>query len=80
MDSGVFNVFNNLTGGPGRNRTTDTRIFNPHVLVFAIVELCASVTSGHAFNEAKFTPKGIKWVAGLMASERASSALKELEK
>ena len=40
IDSGVFNVFNNLTGGPGRNRTTDTRIFNPHVLVFAIVELC----------------------------------------
>ena len=27
----------------------------------------ASVTSGHAFNEAKFTPKGIEWVAGLWA-------------
>lgn len=40
----------------------------------------ANLTSGHAFNEAKFTPNGIKWVAGLMASERVSSALKELEK
>lgn len=36
----------------------------------------ASPANGHAFNEAKFTPKGIEWIAGLMASERVSSALK----
>ena len=29
IDSGVFNACNGLTGGLGRNRTTDTRIFNP---------------------------------------------------
>lgn len=44
------------------------------------VKTGTSPATGHAFNEAKFTPKGIEWVAGLMASERASSALKELEK
>ena len=27
-----------LFGGLGRNRTTDTRIFNPHVLLFAFVD------------------------------------------
>jgi hypothetical protein len=29
LDSGVFNACKGLTGGLGRNRTTDTRIFNP---------------------------------------------------
>lgn len=40
------------------------------------VKAGTSPTTGHAFNEAKFTPKGIEWVAGLVASERVSSALK----
>ena len=40
------------------------------------VKTGTSPTTGHAFNEAKFTPKGIEWVAGLLASERVSSALK----
>lgn len=31
--------------------------------------------SGHAYNTCKFTPKGIAWIAGLMASKRASAAL-----
>ena len=29
IDSGVFNARKGLTGGLGRNRTADTRIFNP---------------------------------------------------
>ncbi len=31
--------------------------------------------SGHAYNTCKFTPKGVAWIAGLMASKRASNAL-----
>lgn len=31
--------------------------------------------SGHAFNACKFTPKGIAWIAGLIASKRVSNDL-----
>ena len=44
------------------------------------VKTGTSLATGHAFSEAKFTAKGIEWIAGLMASECVSSALKELEK
>jgi len=30
----------------------------------------------HAFTQAKFTPKGVQWVAGLWASEQLASASK----
>ena len=40
IDSRVSIACKGLTGGLGRNRTTDTRIFNPYVLVFAIVDYC----------------------------------------
>lgn len=34
--------------------------------------------NGHAFSQTKFTPKGIEWVAGLIASEKAKAALNEV--
>lgn len=34
-----------------------------------------SEATGHAFNTCKFTPKGIAWIAGLIASKRAVDAL-----
>lgn len=36
------------------------------------VKTGTSLVTGHAFNEAKFTPKGVEWIAGLVASERVS--------
>ncbi|EIX4511052.1 phage antirepressor KilAC domain-containing protein [Escherichia coli] len=30
--------------------------------------------NGHAFTQVKFTPKGVQWVAGLLAAWRASAA------
>ncbi|ELC0798908.1 TPA: phage antirepressor KilAC domain-containing protein [Klebsiella pneumoniae] len=30
--------------------------------------------NGHAFTQVKFTPKGIQWIAGLLAVSRASAA------
>lgn len=41
------------------------------------VKTGTSVANGHAFNEAKFTAKGVEWIAGLIASNRVSNALKK---
>jgi len=43
------------------------------------VKTGTSPATGHAFNEAKFTAKGIEWIAGLVASERVSGALKGMQ-
>lgn len=40
------------------------------------VKTGTSEISGHTFNRSMFTPKGIEWIAGLIASERVSSVLK----
>ena len=36
----AFELTFESTGGLGRNRTTDTRIFNPHVFAFPFVDVC----------------------------------------
>ena len=38
------------------------------------VKTGTSLIGGHAFTEAKFTPRGIEWVAGLIKAERVSIA------
>ncbi|HGU2968835.1 TPA: phage antirepressor KilAC domain-containing protein, partial [Escherichia coli O103:H2] len=30
--------------------------------------------NGHAFTQVKFTPKGVQWIAGLLAAWRATAA------
>lgn len=39
------------------------------------VKTGTSEVSGHAYNASKFTPKGVTWIAGLIASKKALSAL-----
>jgi phage antirepressor YoqD-like protein len=39
------------------------------------VKAGSSELNGHAFNSCKFTPKGVTWIAGLMAAEKALLAL-----
>jgi|SRR5471032_454959 len=40
-----------------------------------VVKAGQSETSGHAFNSAKFTPKGVKWVAGEFAKYQLKGGL-----
>jgi phage antirepressor YoqD-like protein len=41
-----------------------------------VMKAGVSEGTGHAFNASKFTPKGVEWIAGLMASENAANAMK----
>jgi phage antirepressor YoqD-like protein len=41
--------------------------YQPHISAGRFEVKTDTADNGHAFNQAKFTPKGVTWVAGLWA-------------
>ena len=77
FDSGVSSARKGYSGGLGRNRTTDTRIFNPHVFIFAFVDFPNIIYTNQQLKATSVVfPKCRKLIEiGLFRSNSLTSAL-----
>jgi phage antirepressor YoqD-like protein len=48
--------------------------YQPHIDAGRFEVRAGTSDSGHAYNQSKFTPKGVNWVAGLWAQHNLKGA------